>query len=129
MSDVTTLETLAKLEREMAAGGRDNEVKALQEAVACLSRSLTRGGEGLLTTGEAAEKLGVSISTVKRWVQRGVLRGVDTGTRWLVGREGVERILRMRKALAELDEQGYPTAEEFAAIRRRGRRARGEDVA
>ena len=64
MVALTTLETLAELEREMSEAGRSAEEQALREAVRTLAR---RGGE-FLTTGEAADRLGVSIPTVKRWI-------------------------------------------------------------
>lgn len=129
MADATTLDTLLHLQRQMAAEGRSAEERALRDAVACLSSSMVRGDGGLLTTGEAARLLGVSISTIKRWVGRGVLRGVDTGTRWLVEREGAERVLRIRATLAEMDDESNPTPEEFALLRRRGRQGGGREVA
>ena len=126
MKKADTLETLVRIEKEMAAEGRAEEVTALRDAVGLVARTLTRSDDGLLTTGNAAERLGVSISTVKRWAERGTLKGVDTGTRWLVTRESVERVLRMRRALAALDKQGDPTPEEFMELRRR--RSRGGDA-
>lgn len=102
MADITTLDTLLQLRREMAAEGR---------------------------TTEEAQRLGVSISTVKRWVERGVLRGMDMGTRWLVARESVGRIVHLRKTLIEMDAEGNPTPEEFVRLRQRGRRSGDKEVA
>ncbi|MHB0871507.1 MAG: helix-turn-helix domain-containing protein [Chloroflexota bacterium] len=124
MTTIATLDTLAQLRREMAAQQRKAEEEALGEALACLAKTLNKAEDGVYTTGEAADRLGVSIPTVKRWIARGVLKGVAVGTRWLVGKEGVERIVRVRKTLAEMDEEeGNPTPEEFIGLRRRGRRA------
>jgi len=128
MKKTDTLETLVRIEKEMAAEGRADEVEALRDAAGLVARALTRSDDGLLTTGNAAERLGISISTVKRWAERGTLKGADTGTRWLVTRESVERILRMRRTLATLDEQGNPTPEEFMELRRRRARVGAENA-
>ncbi len=129
MMTVATLDTLAQLQKEMAAAHRKTEEKALAEALNCLAKTLNKADNGTYTTGEAAERLGVSIPTVKRWIGRGALKGVPVGTRWLVAKESVERIVRVRKTLAEMDEEGNPTPEEFMELRRRGRRPNKERVA
>ncbi len=129
MLTMATLDTLTQLQKEMAAAHRKTEEAALGEALNCLARTLNKAEDGTYTTGEAAERLGVSIPTVKRWIERGVLKGVTVGTRWLVAKEGVERIVRVRKTLAEMDEEGNPTTEEFIELRRRGRRPNKEQVA
>ncbi len=118
-----TIDTLARLERELADEGRTAEVEAVRDALSALARP----ERGLLTTGQAAERLGVSITTVKEWVKRGTLRGVDTGTRWLVSEESVERILRIRKSVAEIDEEGYPTPEEIYELTKKVRRQMASD--
>jgi excisionase family DNA binding protein len=118
-----TLDTLARLERELADEGRTAEVEAVRDAISALARP----ERGLLTTGQAAERLGVSITTVKEWVKRGTLRGVDTGTRWLVSEDSVERILRIRKSVAEIDEEGYPTPEEIYELTKKVRRQMASD--
>ncbi len=116
--DKTTLDTLARLGQEMAESGRTVEERALKDAVA----ELGRFSGGLLTTGEAADRLRVSIPTVKRWIARGALSGVDTGTRWLVTEESVERVIRIRHNLREMDEEGSPTDEEILELTKRTRR-------
>jgi excisionase family DNA binding protein len=82
---------------------------------------LARRREGLLTTGEAAERLEIAIPSVKRWIERGTLKGSQVGGRWLVAEESVERILRIRQLLKEMDEEGYPTDEEIQDMYRRRR--------
>jgi len=108
MVALATLKTLAELEREMGQAGRPAEEEALHEAVRTLAR---RRGE-FLTTGEAADRLGVSIPTVKRWIERGALLGGLMGGRWLVSRENVEQLARLRTSLVDLDREGNPTMEE-----------------
>ena len=116
--DRSALDTLARLGQEMAEAGRTAEVQALRDAVA----ELGRFAGGLLTTGEAADRLGISIPTVKRWIERGAISGVDTGTRWLVTQDSVERVLRVRRNLKEMDEEGNPADEEILELTRRTRR-------
>lgn len=112
MVALTTLKTLSELEREMSRAGRSAEEDALREAV----RALARRREEFLTTGEAAERLGISIPTVKRWIERGALLGGPVGGRWLVSRESVEQLVRVRGSLLDLDREGYPTAEEVREL-------------
>jgi excisionase family DNA binding protein len=115
MVSLTTLTTLEELEREMAGAGREREEAALREALGLLARP----ERGFLTTGQAAARLGVSIPTVKRWIERGTLTGGPLGGRWVVAQEGVDRLCRLREALAGLDQEGNPNPEELREIYRR----------
>jgi excisionase family DNA binding protein len=117
MVKLATLSTLEELEREMARAGRAREEAALKEAVGALSRP----PRGFLTVGQAAERLGISILSVKRWIERGTLDGGPVEGRWLVATESVERILRVRKILREMDEEGNPTDEEIRELYERSR--------
>ena len=48
----------------------------------------------MMTTGEAARRLGVGLTTVKRWVQLGLLRAIRTpGGHWRIPAGEVERLL------------------------------------
>ncbi|HVC35561.1 MAG TPA: helix-turn-helix domain-containing protein [Chloroflexota bacterium] len=119
MVNLTTLTTLEALEMEMAQTGRGREEAALREAV----NALARPERGFLTTGQAAEKLGVSIPTIKRWIERGTLAGGALGGRWVVAQESVARLLRLRESLCALDQEGNPTSEEVRALFARARRS------
>ena len=121
------IDRLARLERELAEGGRQDDATALSEAVAALARP----GRGWLTTGQAAERLNVARQTIKNWLQRGTLRGVNTGTRWLVSEESVETIEGIRRTIIDAQAEGYPGREEIYELTKRTRRAakRREDVA
>lgn len=122
-----TFDRLARLERELAEGGRQDDAAALSEAVAALAHP----GRDWLTTGQAAERLNVARQTIKNWLQRGTLRGVNTGTRWLVSAESVETIEGIRRTFADMESEGYPSPEEIHELTKRTRRAakRREDVA
>src|SRR6266508_4547211 len=117
MVKLATLSTLENLKQEMARAGRPREQEALDEALGALARPR----RGFLTTGEAADQLGISIPTVKRWIERGTLDGGPVGGRWLVSSESVERILRVRNVLRELDEEGNPTDAEIRELYGRSR--------
>src|SRR4051794_29454227 len=117
----TTLSTLAKLEQEMARAGRVREEEALREARDALADPRRR----VLTTGQAAERLGVSVPTVKRWIERGVLTATAVGNRWRVAPESVDRLVRLRESLQALDEEGNPSPEEVRALFARPRHASG----
>lgn len=109
---IATLSRLSDLEREMGAAGRQEEEAALREVLQMLVRSRRM----LLTTGEAAARLNVSIPTVKRWIERGTLDGGLVGSRWLVSPESVQRVLDVRKILGEIEAEGFPTDEEIRAM-------------
>lgn len=112
----TTIDRLAQLARELADAGKVDAADAVRDALNELRPS------GLITTGEAAEQLNVALTTVRRWVGRNVLEGVDTGTRLLVSRESVDRILRARQLQREMDAEGIPTGEELYDLTKRVRR-------
>jgi excisionase family DNA binding protein len=116
---LATLTVLAALEQEMAGAGRTAEKEALHEA----RRALSRPRHGFITTGQAAERLGVSIPTVKRFIYRGALAGgpIGSGGRWLVDEDRVEHLLRLRSALKAMDHEGNPTVEEIQELYRRSK--------
>lgn len=117
----STIETLAELEQEMVAAKRFTTAEALREALVALVRT----SPGWLTTGQAADRLGVTIPTVKDWIRRGTLKGRQVGNRWWVSVESVERVLGIREMLAEMEEDGYPTEEEIHDLTKRIRRRMG----
>lgn len=121
MVTFATLDRLSALEREMERAGRTAEREALREA----RRALVRQEPDFVTTGVAAERLGVSIPTVKRWIARGALTGGSLGTRWLVSADSVEAVLALRRSLGALDREGNPTPEEITALHAQPREADG----
>ncbi len=126
MVKLATLDVLARLEREMAAANRSEEEAALREALTALARP----EQGFLTTGQAAEQLSVSIPTVKRWIERGALKGGEMGGRWFVTKDSVDWILDVRRISAEMDAEGNPTQEDILRLRKQFRqRGSSEQVA
>lgn len=107
-----TLNILANLEQEMAQAGRAAEQAALGEALGALRHPPRE----LLTIRRAAERLDIPIRMVKRWIEWGTLYGGPINGRWLVAAEDVERVLRVRRTLAEIQQEGFPTDEELRAL-------------
>lgn len=112
MVRLATLNCLTALEAEMERSGRPEEQRALHEA----RLALVRSDQGFVTTGIAAERLSISIPTVKRWIARGVLTGGLLDTRWLVETESIERVLALRRSLHTLDREGNPAPAEIELL-------------
>ena len=110
--NLATLNDVAKVQQEMEKAGRVSESQALRAVL----KSVTGQAGNLVTTGEAAKRLGLSIPTVKRWVERGALEGGEFGGRWLVSAASIDGLMKMRVALAALAEEGNPTSEEIAEM-------------
>ena len=56
--------------------------------------------EQMLTTEQAAERLGASVWTIRRWLQEGRIEGVQPGGRrlgWRIPAREIERLLRPRR--------------------------------
>src|SRR3954467_6275038 len=102
MVAIATLTTLAAVEQEMKQAGRVQEERALREALTALAQP----GRDILTTGQAAARLGVSIPTVKRGAERGALAGYRIGNRWRISAESVDHLVRLRNSLMALEEEG-----------------------
>lgn len=45
-------------------------------------------------TSEVAEKFGVTVLTVRRWIEKGVVKGVKVGGRWFVEADSLKQINR-----------------------------------
>jgi excisionase family DNA binding protein len=116
-----TIDRLAQLARELDGAGRRDMADAVRDAVNELRPY------GLITTGEAAEGLKVALTTVRRWVERGVLEGIDTGTRLLVSAESVNRILRARQLQQEMDDEVRATDSEIYELTKQVRRERNAE--
>lgn len=113
----STLDELQELEREMESQGRASKAKALRGALMALARP----SRGWLTTGQAAERLGITIPTVKAWIGRGALVGRQIGDRWWVSAESADGILNFGRSLAALEEDGVLTEEEAVALTKKVR--------
>lgn len=119
----STLDELIELEREMVSQGRTSAAEALRVAVAALAKPV----RGWISTGEAAERLGISIPTVKAWISRGALTGRRVGDRWWVSDQSVREVLGFGDGIAALEEERIPTEEEALELTRRVRHQMAEE--
>ncbi len=108
----STFDELQELEDEMESQGRSSMAKALREAMLALARP----ARGWITTGQAAERLGITIPTVKAWISRGALIGRQVGDRWWVSTESVEDVLSFGRGVADLEENGLPAEDDVHGV-------------
>jgi excisionase family DNA binding protein len=75
-----------------------------------------------LTTGQVAQRLGVSRQTIVNWTRKGLLPGLRLGGRTMVPATALDRFASIERLLDELDAEREPgTPEEVAALVSRGR--------
>ena len=55
-------------------------------------------GKGLMTAQEVADYLGINEATVRRYLNRGKIKGYRLGNRWRIRREDVEAYLSERRS-------------------------------
>jgi excisionase family DNA binding protein len=116
MTNLTqTVERLRETSAELKRRGIDDLAQTVDRVIADLNSSSFVVASNLITTGEAAQMLGVrSVNTIKRWAGDGVLEGFRRGGRVLVTRASVEamlndsRLARYKKQQQELDEALAP---------------------
>lgn len=111
------LRELSSLSERLAAEGRPEAVETLRKTIRALrdADTTTAARHNMLTTTEAAQLLGIrSVNTIKRWASDGRLEGYRLGSRVLVSRPSVERMLndaalsRQRSYEGKLDEALAP---------------------
>ncbi|MGE3273325.1 MAG: helix-turn-helix domain-containing protein [Chloroflexota bacterium] len=95
MTDLShTLEALQAARDELERRGIGDVAAVLGRAISELHSADVPSARSLVTTGEAAQLLGVrSVNTIKRWAADGILDGFRRGGRVLVTRASVERML------------------------------------
>ena len=74
------------------------------------------------TTGEVAQRLGVSRQTVVNWIKRGFVPGIRLGARLVVPLAELERVREIAQLLALVDAERLPaTAAEVDSVSRNER--------
>lgn len=101
-------ELLARNLRREGRRADAQTVDALVQAIAADSDH--ENGESLpyLTTGEVAQRIGVSRQTVVNWVKKGILPGVRLGGRTLVAPAALRRFAKLEGILNDLDVERPP---------------------
>lgn len=116
ISDPKILDKGRTLVRTLRREGRRDEaqtVDALLQAAAA-----TPKGENpvpFLTTGEVAQRVGVSRQTVVNWVKKGLLDGVRLGGRTLIAPAALKRFAQLEGILDSLDAERPPATPTEAA--------------
>ena len=91
------------LVRELEQDGQAERAARLSASVSALVAGASTGPGELMTTGEAAETLGVrSVNTIKRWVSDGLLEGFQRGGRMLVSKSSVDSLRNSRVVKARI---------------------------
>ncbi len=87
------LKDLEAVARELESRGEKELAARVARSAVALGSTVDRQSE-LMTTGEAARKLGIrSVNTVKQWAHAGKLRGFRLGGRMLITAESVRAML------------------------------------
>jgi excisionase family DNA binding protein len=95
---------LRRLAADLRVSGNPEwkRVRAAADALGQPPATASAAEPVLLTTGEAARRLGVrSINTIKRWAREGRLEGYQRGTRILVSQRSVDALAQSPTVAAE----------------------------
>lgn len=104
---------LRDLAHELEARGDAQLARRVERAITILQNDREPGEHELMTTGAAAQALGIrSVNTIKRWASQGLLEGVRRGGRVLVTHASVEKL----KGHTSLDRQAAFERELDAAL-------------
>ena len=106
------------LARNLRREGRGADAQIVDELVQAVSADSTGDNNEsapFLTTGEVAQRVGVSRQTVVNWVKKGILPGVRLGGRTLVAPAALRRFAKLEGILDDLDAERRPATPTEAA--------------
>src|SRR5581483_9787802 len=102
MNNPEAVEQVERVATELESRGEARLAQELRAAAETLAQAGAEQTPDLVTTGAAAEMLGVrSRNTIKRWAREGLLEGFRRGGRVLVTRRSVEQLLRTPTVAAQ----------------------------
>jgi excisionase family DNA binding protein len=108
-----------KLARTLRREGRRAEAQTVDALLKAMAQSERITDEGAappwLTTGEVAQRVGVSRQTVVNWVNKGLLPGVRLGGRTLIAPAALARFAHLEGILNDLDAERPPATPTEAA--------------
>ena len=111
----TELVTKGKLlARNLRHEGRRTDAQTVDDLLQAIAAS-TGEEASPLTTGEVAQRVGVSRQTVVNWVKKGLLPGIRLGGRTLVASAALHRFAKLEGILDDLDAERSPVAPAEAA--------------
>lgn len=110
IADTSILSRSRLLAQNLRQEGRVDDAKIVDELVESLEQQASRSQYA--TTGEVAQRLGVSRQTVVNWIKRGFLPGVKLGGRLLVPISELARVEEVARLLDIVDAERPPAAHE-----------------
>lgn len=97
------------LARDLRREGRRVDAQIVDDLVQAIAADLGDVESApFLTTGEVAQRIGVSRQTVVNWVKKGMLPGVRLGGRTLVAPATLRRFAKIEGILDDLDAERPP---------------------
>jgi len=106
------------LARNLRQEGRRADAQTVEGLLQVIAAE-SGGEEGepvlFLTTGEVAERVGVSRQTVVNWVKKGILPGARLGGRTLIAPAALRRFAKIEGILNDLDAEHPPLTPDKAA--------------
>jgi|GEM_PF-5203943 len=113
MVSASDLRQASNVVEDLRAQGRTQVAQSLENLIRYVEESLNepilRKPKDLLTTGQAARALGVSIQTIKNWAADGKLETVKLGGRTMVVRKGLLDYLHTVRASSNRPAEPSPT--------------------
>lgn len=108
------------LAQNLRQEGRVEDAEVVDELVQSLEQQAVRSQYA--TTGEVAQRLGVSRQTVVNWIKRGFLPGLKLGGRLVVPTSEMTRVEEIARLLDIVDAERPPaTPEEIDSVSRNKR--------
>lgn len=117
-SNTKLLNQAQRLARDLRKEGRRTDAQTVDALLQAVTNSRVEDAEETapyLTTGEVAQRVGVSRQTVVNWVKKGLLPGVRLGGRTLVTPVALQRFTQIEGIMNELDVERQPATSTEAA--------------
>ena len=108
------------LVKSLRQEGRSNDAETV-DAILQVVEEVTEAS-AYLTTGQVAQRLGVSRQTIVNWTRKGMLPAIRLGGRTMIPTSALDRFAQLEQLLNELDAEREPgTPDEVASLVGRGR--------
>ena len=98
-NSITLYEEGYQLAESLREEGRGDDAKTVD----ALLDQINRKEKSLLTTGQVAKKIGVTRQTVVNWIERGWLKGVKIGGRYMISADVLKKADEFNAVFDSLD--------------------------
>jgi excisionase family DNA binding protein len=95
-----------ELADDLRLEGRQEDAQALETLLEVIES--IEGSPAYLTTGQVAQRLGVSRQTIVNWTKQGLLPGIRLGGRMMIPASALDRFNQFEQILNELDGEREP---------------------